>query len=75
MGGAAAKGTRKVTSKARCGIKTTPPNRFQVSPANSVVLVAENPNWRKVKTVEVLLEDRDILSIVGGEVVWFSREL
>jgi len=42
---------------------------------NSLVLVAENPSWREGKAVEVSLEDKDILSIVRGEVVWISREL
>jgi len=42
---------------------------------DSLVLVAENPSWREGKAAEISLADKDILSIVRGEVVWIAREL
>ena len=42
---------------------------------NSLVLVAENPSWREGKATEISLDEKDILTIVRGEVVWVGRKL
>ena len=42
---------------------------------NSLLLVAENSRWRESKASELSLAERDILSVVRGEVVWVGREV
>lgn len=42
---------------------------------NSLVLVAENPRWPEGKASNIPLDEKDIFSIVRGEVVWVGREL
>jgi transcriptional regulator with XRE-family HTH domain len=42
---------------------------------NSLVLIAENPSWREGKAAEISLDEKDILTIVRGEVVWVGRKL
>ena len=42
---------------------------------NSLVLMAENSRGREGKASEITLEEKDILSIVRGDIVWVGREL